>query len=88
MAEQREGYYPRVNGEMIQSQQHNGAIVSIVGKLVAVDTLQASDGTNVSIDTSQIEGGLINNPDMVVEIIGQVADATNITVSISYCCSY
>lgn len=82
MAEQREGCYPRVNGEMVQSQQYNGAIVSIVGKLVSVDTLQASDGTNVAVDTSQIEGGLINNPDMVVEVIGQVADATNITVSI------
>jgi hypothetical protein len=88
MAEQREGCYPRVNGEMVQSQKYNGAIVSILGKLVTVDTLQASDGTSVSVDTSQIEGGLVNNPDMVVEMIGQVADATNVTVSIVYCCSY
>ena len=80
MAEQREGCYPRVNGQLIQSQQYNGAIISIVGKLVSADTLQASDGTAVTVDTTQIEGDLINNPDMAVEIIGQVADATHITV--------
>ena len=42
-----------------------------------------SSGFQPTVDTSQIEGGLINNPDMVVEVIGQVADATNITVSVA-----
>ena len=77
---QKDGCYPRVNGTMLQSLQFDGMIVSLVGKLIGPGHFQASDGTNVSLDTSQMEE-IAPNPDMVIEIIGQVADSTNVTVS-------
>ena len=80
MSEQKDGCYPRVNGAMIQSQQYNGMIVSIVGKLVGNDTLQAADGTSITLSTDVLQDGLVQNPDMCVEIIGQVTDATNVAV--------
>jgi hypothetical protein len=80
MAAQPEGCYPRLNGAMIQSQQYNGMIASVVGKLINSTTLQAADGTNLTLGTDYLQDGLVNNPDMCVEIIGQVVDATSMTV--------
>eukprot|EP00980_Cylindrotheca_fusiformis_P014907 scaffold4062_cov137-Cylindrotheca_fusiformis.AAC.13 len=80
MSEQKEGCYPRLNGAMIQSQQYNATIVSVVGKLIDNSTLQAADGTNINLGTDYLQDGLVHNPDMCVEVIGQVIDATSMTV--------
>lgn len=80
MAEQKEGCYPRLNGSMLQAQNYDGMIVSVVGKLINNTTLQAADGTNLTVATEHIQDGLVHNPDMCVEIIGQVVDATSLTV--------
>ena len=80
MAEQEQGAYPRINGGMLQSQQFNGMIVSAVGKVVGPNSLQAADGTNITIDTESIAEALVVNPDMCVEIIGIAQDATTIGV--------
>ena len=77
---QKEGCYPRVNGTMLKSLQYDGLIVSLVGKLISPGHFQASDGTNVTMDMSQMEE-IAPNPDMVIEIIAQVSDSTNVTVS-------
>jgi hypothetical protein len=67
--QQPDGCFPRVNGGMIQTSPHlyNGKIVSLVGKVVAPDTIQTSDGTNVHVITDQLnEGTLMVNPDLAV----------------------
>ena len=76
---QKEGCYPRVNGTMLLSNQYNGMIVSLVGKVVSHGNLQASDGTNVSLSMDFLEGYHFN-PDMAVEIIGHVENETNVQV--------
>jgi hypothetical protein len=81
MPEQEDGCYPRVNGGMIQSNQYNGTIVSVVGKVIGPATLQTADGTNISLQTEFVADGLLVNPDLCIEIIGQVNDATMVTVS-------
>mmetsp|Transcript_111229 Transcript_111229/g.321595 ORF Transcript_111229/g.321595 Transcript_111229/m.321595 type:complete len:120 (-) Transcript_111229:104-463(-) len=84
MAEQQEdGAYPRVNGALLQTQQYNGMIVSAVGKVVGPNTLQAADGTSITLDTDNIAESLVVDPDMCVEIIGSAQDATTIMAFIS-----
>jgi hypothetical protein len=80
MADQEDGAYPRINGGMLQSQQYNGMIVSAVGKIVGPNTLQAADGTNITLDTENIAEALVVNPDKCVEIIGSAQDATTLMV--------
>mmetsp|Transcript_5388 Transcript_5388/g.8505 ORF Transcript_5388/g.8505 Transcript_5388/m.8505 type:complete len:129 (+) Transcript_5388:93-479(+) len=78
--QQPDGCFPRINGGMIQTQAYHGMIVSLVGKVIAPDTIQAADGTNVHVMTDQLaEGSLMVNPDLVVEIMGMVIDQTTIT---------
>ena len=77
----QDGVYPRLNGTLIQSGQYNGQLVSVVGKLIAPDTLQTADSVNITIDTQSIEGGIVVNPDMCLEIIGTVQDVTTVLVS-------
>lgn len=81
MSVQKDGCYPRVNGGMIQTNQYNGMIVSVVGKLINHNTLQTADGTNITLSTENIIDGLVVNPDLCIELIGSVADATSVTVS-------
>ena len=83
MAEQDDGCYPRVNGGMIQTNQYNGAIVSVVGKVTSPSTLQTADGINITLQTDDLPDGLLVNPDLCIEIIGSVIDATMVTVSTS-----
>jgi hypothetical protein len=83
MTEQKDGCYPRLNGSMIQSQQYNGMIISLVGKVMDTSTFQAADGTNLTLNTEYVQDGLVPNPDMCVEIVGQVQDATTVSVCIS-----
>jgi hypothetical protein len=82
MADQGPGCYPRVNGGMIQTQRFAGMIVSVMGKLISPNTLQTADGTSIALDTEQIADGLVVNPDMCIEIIGSVVDATSVMVSL------
>ena len=72
--------FPRINGGMIQSGQFTGQLVSLVGKLVSHDKIQAADGTVVTLVTDQMNEQPIVNPDMVVEIMGQPSDETTFTV--------
>lgn len=81
MAEQKDGCYPRVNGGMIQTNQYTGMIVSVVGKLIDHNTLQTADGSNITLNTENIIDGVVVNPDLCIEIIGSVNDATSVTVS-------
>ena len=83
---QADGCYPRVNGGMIQSNQYTGSIVSLVGKVTGPETLTTADGTKVTINTEYIEGGLLVNPDLVIELIGQVQDPTVVNVSFILIC--
>jgi hypothetical protein len=80
MVDQEDGAYPRINGGMLQSQQFNGMIVSAVGKVVGPNTLQAADGTNITLDTDNVAEALVVNPDKCVEIIGSAQDATTLMV--------
>jgi hypothetical protein len=80
-----EGCFPRINGGMLQTRAYNGMIVSLVGKVIAGDTMQTADGTNVHVATDQLaEGTLMVNPDLVVELMALVMDETSVTVSILY----
>lgn len=83
MAEQEDGAYPRINGALLQSQQFDGMIVSAVGRVVGPNTLQASDGTNITLDTDNIAEALVVDPNMCVEIIGSAQDATTLMAFVS-----
>ena len=72
--------FPRINGGMIQSGQFTGQLVSLVGKLVSHDKIQAADGTVVTLKTDSMNEQPIVNPDMVVEVMGQPSDETTFTV--------
>jgi hypothetical protein len=83
MADQEDGAYPRINGAMLQSQQYNGMLVSVVGHVTGHNTLQAADGVTITLDTDSIAEALLVNPDMAVEIIGVAQDATTIQVRLT-----
>lgn len=83
MSEQKDGSYPRVNGGMIQTQQYTGMIVSVVGKMIGQDTLETADGTKIALSCEYLQDPLVVNPDMPVEIIGNVVDATSVTAFVA-----
>lgn len=79
---QADGYYPRINAAMVQSEQFNGMIVSLVGRIqsknLADQTMifTSCDGGTINMDVSQVEDAE-NLPDGVpVEAIGQVDQGT------------
>ena len=83
---QPDGYYPRLNAGMISSGQFQEMIVSVVGTVqpggsaTAVD-FSTADGGAIQLDTSHVEGGLVlQDPNMVVEVIGQVSGPNQVTV--------
>lgn len=86
--EQLDGCFPRINGGMMQrdTQRFVGKLVSLVGKVTAPNTLQTADGTMVNIDVDQMTDTtlMIVNPDLVIEIMGMVTDATTFAVSVIY----
>ena len=51
-----------------------------VGRIVGPNTLQAADGTNITLDTDNVAEALVVNPEMCVEIMGSAQDATTIVV--------
>jgi hypothetical protein len=80
---QPEGYYPRLNAQMVLSGNFNQMIVSLVGKV------QGNQGTHVKFQCA--DGGLIRlstehgdipalSPDAVVEIVGQVMGQDDVAV--------
>lgn len=77
-----DGAFPRINGGMMQKDmRYIEQLVSLVGKVIAPNKLQTADGTVVDIDCGQLsDGGPMVNPDLSVEIMGLVANATTISV--------
>lgn len=67
---------------MLQTQQYTDMLVSVVGKLVGPTTLQACDGTNITLNTESAQEGLVVNPDLSIEIMGTAVDATTVMVRI------
>ncbi|KAL3918685.1 MAG: hypothetical protein SGILL_004120 [Bacillariaceae sp.] len=78
---QPNGVYPRLNGGMMQTGQYQNLIVSLVGKVTAVNTLTAADGSTVTVDVDQLGDTrlMMVNEDRVIEIIGMVANPTTLT---------
>ena len=82
-----DGFFNRVNGGMIQSGKYADQIVSLIGQIIAHNTIRTADGSTVTINTENLAdenetgGGLIVNPHVCVEIMGQVTGATEIMVS-------
>ena len=73
------GVYPRLNGGMMQTGQYQNLIVSLVGKVTAVDTLTAADGSTVNVITESLgDTRLMMVSDTVIEIIGMVQDPTTV----------
>ena len=86
---QIDGAFARVNGGMLQSGRFTNHIVSLVGQVTAHDTIRSADGSNVHVITEHLAGddeeggaggGLIVDPNTVVEIMGQASGPTEITV--------
>ena len=78
MAEQPQGFYPRLNAQMLHSDpQFDGMIVSLLGRVQSKNLadgtaeFQCSDGGIVSMDISQAELPE-NTDDCVFEAIGQL----------------
>jgi len=94
---QADGVFARINGGMMQSGKFMDQIVSLMGQVTAHDTIRSADGSSVQVITEHLftnndeEGGdggggdgLIVDPNMCVEIMGQVSSPTTITVRL--CC--
>ncbi|VEU42848.1 unnamed protein product [Pseudo-nitzschia multistriata] len=86
---QIDGAFARVNGGMLQSGRFENQIVSLVGQVVAHDTIRTADGSSVRLvtehladDTEDGSGGLIVDPNTVVEIMGQASGPTELTAFI------
>uniref|UniRef100_A0A7S4EK63 Replication protein A C-terminal domain-containing protein n=1 Tax=Pseudo-nitzschia australis TaxID=44445 RepID=A0A7S4EK63_9STRA len=88
---QVDGAFARVNGGMLQSGRFTNQIVSLVGQVTAHDTIRSADGSNVHVITEHLTGddeeggsggGLIVDPNTVVEIMGQASGPTEITAFI------
>ena len=88
---QPDGFFARVNGGMIQSGKFADSIVSLVGQIVSHDTIRTADGSNVRVNTEHLTvpdgdetdgagAGLIVDPNVCVEIMGQVHGPTEIMV--------
>lgn len=88
---QPEGYFVRLNGGMIQTGKYMEHIVSLVGQIISHDTIRTADGSNVQVITEHLTandeddgtgggGGLLVDPNVCVEIMGQVSGPTEITV--------
>jgi len=81
---QPDGAFARINGGMLQSGKFTNQIVSLMGNIIAHDTIRSADGSEVRIVTEHLadtdSGGLIVDPNKAVEIMGQASGPTEITV--------
>ena len=84
--QQEDGYYPRLNANMLMSGTYNNQIVSLVGRIISNDgnmlTVQCADGGRAQI---QID------PDFsargpVIEIVGVVGENSTLQVSWEVIC--
>mmetsp|Transcript_10077 Transcript_10077/g.11555 ORF Transcript_10077/g.11555 Transcript_10077/m.11555 type:complete len:160 (-) Transcript_10077:86-565(-) len=85
-----DGYFLRLNGGMLQTGKYMEHIVSLVGQIISHDTIRTADGSNVKVLTEHLTanddddgtgggGGLLVDPNVCVEIMGQVSGPTEIT---------
>lgn len=82
MAQQEDGYYPRINAAMLKSNEFNGRIVSLVGNV------ESFDGTNVMLKCADHASVAVNAtgtdfnqpPGTFVELVGFVNEDTSVTV--------
>lgn len=81
MAEQEQGCYPRVNGEMLQSGAFCNKIISLVGTVVSFDgtilRVKAADGNVVMCAADEVTA----TPGTVIEAIGAVSEDGSMAVS-------
>eukprot|EP00536_Pseudo-nitzschia_multiseries_P005823 jgi/Psemu1/318736/estExt_fgenesh1_pm.C_1160009 len=86
-----DGAFPRVNGGMLQSGRFTNQIVSLVGQVTTHDTIRTADGSSVHVITEHLtgdeeggtgSGGLVVDPNMAIEIMGQASGPTEITAFI------
>mmetsp|Transcript_53817 Transcript_53817/g.64952 ORF Transcript_53817/g.64952 Transcript_53817/m.64952 type:complete len:118 (-) Transcript_53817:148-501(-) len=86
MAEQQQedGYYPRLNGQMLQNPRHMGGIISLVG------TILQNDGTALSVRCADgqmarvtIEPDFVGNVGTTVEIVGVHNDDGTVTLFVA-----
>lgn len=89
MAQQEDGYYPRINSAMLMSGQHNGMIVSIVGTIEACDgqfaTVKCADGGQARF---QVDPSFAQPPGATLELVGAVMEGNVVQVRsrcIRYC---
>ena len=87
-----DGAFARVNGGMLRSGKFSNQIVSLVGNITAHDTIRTADGAEVRIATEALaetdSGGLIVDPNRAVEIMGQPAGPSEITVRRDRCIAW
>jgi hypothetical protein len=81
MADQDQGCYPRVNGEMLQSGAFCNKIISLVGTVVSFDgtilRIKAADGNVVMCAADEVTA----TPGTVIEAIGAVSEDGSMAVS-------
>ena len=85
--QQEDGYYPRLNAEMLNSGQHSGMIVSVIGTVEACDgqyaTVKCADGGQarflVDPAFAQAPGSGI-----VLELIGAAMENQEVQVGVSH----
>ena len=79
---QPDGYYPRLNGEMMRSGKFVGSIVSMVGHFDNSDSaFRCCDGNVVQISTDMVaEMPETRDPKMAVELVGQISSPDLLSV--------
>ena len=81
-----DGAFARINGGMLQSGKFMNQIVSLVGNIVAHDTIRTADGTEVRVQTESLaetdSGSLIVDQNKAVEIMGQPLGPNEIMVRV------
>jgi hypothetical protein len=84
MSEQPDGFYPRLNGQILQSGEHANKIVSLVGKVEMFDgasiQLKCADGVIANVvcepDTDVVQGS-------VYEFVGAAGEDGSLQVSLA-----
>mmetsp|Transcript_2461 Transcript_2461/g.5670 ORF Transcript_2461/g.5670 Transcript_2461/m.5670 type:complete len:118 (-) Transcript_2461:233-586(-) len=84
MAQQEDGYYPRINSTMLMPGQHSGMIVSIVGTIEACDgqfaTVKCADGGQARF---QVDPSFAQPPGTTLELVGAVMEGNVVQLFIT-----
>ncbi len=79
-----DGYYPRINAELLRSGRFSGMIVSAVGVVESFDgttaTLKCADNGMVRLTTELLDDSSLE-PRTSVEVIGLAASNDTVTVN-------